>query len=133
MRKKILTAWCEFLDSASSLYVLNDSPSGWMCAAAKRAIGIEQFQHDPQEEHWGFKSWNDFLRDRFKDGARPLASPEDDKVIVNACESTPYRLATGSSARIGSGSRANRIRLRTCWPTTIRLISSSAERFIRRI
>jgi len=95
MLKKILTAWCEFLDSASSLYVLNDSPSGWMCAAAKRAIGIEQFQHDPQEEHWGFKSWNDFFTRQFKDGARPLASPEDDKVIVNACESTPYRLATG--------------------------------------
>jgi len=95
MLKKILTAWCEFLDSAASLYVLNDSPSGWMCAAAKRAIGIEQFQHDPQEEHWGFKSWNDFFTRQFKDGARPLASAEDDKVIVNACESTPYRLATG--------------------------------------
>ena len=95
MLKKILTAWCEFLDSAASLYVLNDSPSGWKCAAAQRAIGIEQFQHDPQEEHWGFRSWNDFFTRHFKDGARPLASPDDDKVIVNACESTPYRLATG--------------------------------------
>ncbi|HTY33987.1 phosphatidylserine decarboxylase family protein [Mycobacterium sp.] len=93
--KKILSAWCEFLDGADSLYVLNDSPSGWKCAAARRAIGIEQFQHDPQDEHWGFRSWNDFFTRRFKDGARPLASPDDDNVIVNACESTPYRLATG--------------------------------------
>lgn len=93
--QNILTTWCEFLDSAGSLYVLNDSPSGWMCAAAQRAIGIEQFEHDPQDEYWGFRSWNDFFTRRFKDGARPLASPDDDKVIVNACESTPYRLATG--------------------------------------
>ncbi|HUH67629.1 MAG TPA: phosphatidylserine decarboxylase family protein [Mycobacterium sp.] len=95
MLKKILAAWCEFLDSAASLYVLNDSPSGWKCAAARRAIGIEQFEYDPHDEHWGFRSWNDFFTRRFKDGARPLAAPDDDEVIVNACESTPYRLATG--------------------------------------
>jgi phosphatidylserine decarboxylase len=95
MLQKILTAWCEFLDSADSLYVLNDSPSGWKCAAAQRAIGIEQFEHDPQDKHWGFRSWNDFFARRFKEGARPLASPDDGTVIVNACESTPYRLASG--------------------------------------
>jgi phosphatidylserine decarboxylase len=95
MLKKILTAWCAFLDSADSLYVLNDSPSGWKCAAAQRAIGIEQFEYDPADEHWGFVSWNDFFTRRFKDGQRPVASPDNDKVIVNACESTPYRLATG--------------------------------------
>ncbi len=95
MLEKILTAWCEFLDSTASLYVLNDSPSGWKCAAAQRAIGIEQFEHDPRDVHWGFKSWNDFFTRRFKEGARPLASPDDDNVVVNACESTPYRLATG--------------------------------------
>ena len=95
MLQKILTAWCEFLSGAESLYVLNDSPSGWKCDAARRAIGIEQFEHEPADEHWGFGSWNDFFTRRFKDGVRPVASPRDDKVIVNACESTPYRLATG--------------------------------------
>jgi phosphatidylserine decarboxylase len=40
---KILTVWCSFLDSPDSLYVLNDSPSGWKCEAARRAVGIEQF------------------------------------------------------------------------------------------
>ena len=44
---KILTAWCEFLSSSDSRYVLNDSPSGWKCAAARRAVGIEQYQYDP--------------------------------------------------------------------------------------
>ena len=95
MLKKILTSWCGFLESPDSLYVLNDSASGWKCPAARRAVGIEQFEHDPQDERWGFASWNDFFTRRFKDGARPVASPDDDKVIVSACESTPYRIATG--------------------------------------
>lgn len=95
MFKKILAAWCEFLDSAESLYVLNDSSSGWMCPEARQTLGIEEFEHDPDDEHWGFKSWNDFFTRRFKDGQRPVADPDDDKVIVSACESTPYRIATG--------------------------------------
>jgi phosphatidylserine decarboxylase len=94
MLKKILTAWCKFLSKKDSLYVLNDSPSGWKCAAAQKAVGIEQYDHDPQDEHWGFASWNDFFTRRFKDGQRPVASPDDDKVIVSACESTPYGIAT---------------------------------------
>ena len=94
MLKKILTAWCEFLSSSDSLYVLNDSPSGWKCAEAQRAVGMEQYEHDPQDEHWGFASWNDFFTRRFKDGERPVGSPDDDKVIVSACESTPYGISS---------------------------------------
>ncbi len=94
MLKKILTAWCEFLSSGDSLYVLNDSSSGWKSAEAQRVVGMEQYEHDPQDEHWGFASWNDFFTRRFKDGERPVASPDDDKVIVSACESTPYGIRT---------------------------------------
>ena len=94
MIKKILNAWCEFLSSGDSLYALNDSPSGWKCAEARRTVGIEQYEHDPKDEHWGFASWNDFFTRRFKDGERPVASPDDDKVIVSACESTPYGIST---------------------------------------
>jgi len=92
--KKILQAWCEFLSSNDSLYVLNDSPSGWRSAAAQRTVGMDQYEHDPSDEHWGFTSWNDFFTRRFKDGQRPVASPDDDKVIVSACESTPYGIST---------------------------------------
>ncbi|OBB95465.1 phosphatidylserine decarboxylase family protein [Mycobacterium sp. 852002-40037_SCH5390672] len=95
MLKKILNAWCQFLSSADSLYVLNDSPSGWKCEAAIRAVGIEEYVHDPTDEHWGFTSWNDFFTRRFTETARPVAGPENDKVIVSACESTPYRISTG--------------------------------------
>jgi phosphatidylserine decarboxylase len=94
MIKKILTVWCEFLSSGDSLYVLNESASGWKSEEAQRTVGMEQYEHDPQEEHWGFSSWNDFFTRRFKDGERPVASPDDDKVIVSACESTPYAIST---------------------------------------
>jgi phosphatidylserine decarboxylase len=93
MFKRILTVWCEFLSSRDSLYVLNESASGWKSPEAQRTVGIDQYEHDPQDEHWGFASWNDFFTRRFKDGVRPVASPEDDGVIVSACESTPYGIS----------------------------------------
>jgi phosphatidylserine decarboxylase len=92
MIKKILTVWCEFLSSDDSRYVLNDSPSGWKSDAARQAIGIDQYEHDADDEFWGFASWNDFFTRRFTDGARPVAAPDDDAVIVSACESTPYSI-----------------------------------------
>jgi phosphatidylserine decarboxylase len=94
MLKKILGVWCDFLSSSGSLYVLNDSPRGWKSEAAQRAVGMDQFEHEPDDEHWGFASWNDFFTRRFKDDVRPVDSPDDDKVIVSACESTPYSIKT---------------------------------------
>jgi phosphatidylserine decarboxylase len=99
MLKKILSVWGEFLSSADSLYVLNESPSGWKSADAQRTVGIDQFVYDAEDEYWGFSSWNDFFTRRFKDGERPVASPDDDKVIVSACESTPYGIATDVKRR----------------------------------
>ena len=94
MVKQILNAYCEFLDSPESLSVLNESPSGWMSPSARQAIGIDQFQYDPDDEHWGFRSWNDFFTRRFRDDARPVAEPDNDTVIVSACESKPYGIST---------------------------------------
>lgn len=88
----ILREWCDFLDSPASLYVLNDGPNGWKSAKAIADVGMEQFEHDPTHEHWGFSSWNDFFTRRFRDGQRAVADPDDDSVIVAACESTPYGL-----------------------------------------
>jgi phosphatidylserine decarboxylase len=99
MLKKILTVWCAFLDSGDSRYVLNDSPTGWKCDAAKRAIGIDQYEHDPEDPYWGFTSWNDFFTRRFKPGERPVACPGDDTIIVSACESTPYGISTDVQRR----------------------------------
>jgi phosphatidylserine decarboxylase len=95
----ILREWCEFLDSPASLYVLHDGPRGWKSARAIADVGMDQFEHDPSDEHWGFSSWNDFFTRRFREGQRPVEAPDDDAVIVAACESTPYGLRDGVRAR----------------------------------
>jgi len=92
MFKKVLSAWCEFLNSPASLLVINDSPNGWKCASARKSTKIDQFQLDLDDDHWGFRSWNDYFTRKFKPGERPIADPDDDKVIVSACESTPYSI-----------------------------------------
>lgn len=92
--KEILGYWCSFLDSHRSVYVLNTGPKGWMNTVAAQKIKIELFEHDPHAAHWGFLSWNDFFTRKFKSGARPVAEPDNNKIIVSACESTPYRIST---------------------------------------
>jgi phosphatidylserine decarboxylase len=99
MLKKVLAVWTQFLDSAASLYVLNETPTGWLCPAALKAIDMDEYIHDPKAPFYGFKSWNDFFIRRFKPGARPIAHPDDHKAIVSACESTPFAIATGVKAR----------------------------------
>lgn len=66
--RDVLRAWCDYLSGPESLAVLNTSPRGWMCEAARRASHIEDFEHDPGAPHWGFASWNDFF---FALGALP--------------------------------------------------------------
>jgi phosphatidylserine decarboxylase len=92
MFRKVLGVWGKFLDSEASLYVLNDSPAGWLSPAAKEAVHLDEFQTDPTAPYLGFKSWNDFFIRQFKPGMRPIAHPENDRVIVSACESTPYAI-----------------------------------------
>ena len=93
MFKKVLKVWTEFLDSADSLYVLNTTPNGWMSPEAIEALNMEEFIHDTSAPYWGFKAWNDFFIREFKPGMRPIAAPDDDKVIVSACESAPFALS----------------------------------------
>lgn len=98
--KVILNEWACFLGSPDSLYVLNDKENGWFGKdSLHRMFGDDTtkfedvFQCQPKQKHFGFKSWDDFFTRQFLPGMRPLASPEDDNVIVNACESSPYRVA----------------------------------------
>jgi phosphatidylserine decarboxylase len=92
--KAILNKWCEFLNSHASVYVLNSEKNGWMCDSAKDELNIEEFIYNPDNEYWGFKSWNEFFIRKFKPGMRPIAEPDNPKVIVSACESEPYRIST---------------------------------------
>jgi phosphatidylserine decarboxylase len=97
--KQLLDGYGRFLDSSESAYVLNDSPAGWFGDAARSAVGLDQFEHDPDADHGGFPSWNAFFTRRFKPGQRPVANPDDAHVVVAPCESTPYRIDTGIQRR----------------------------------
>ncbi len=100
--KKILNEWGRYLSSPESCYVLNTDPvRGWFGENAMAAMPefVEDFQCDPSRPHFGFHSWDDFFTRQFRIGRRPVASPEDDRIIVNACESAPYRIALGVKRR----------------------------------
>jgi phosphatidylserine decarboxylase len=93
--KKLLKEWGVFLKSADSAAVLNGSSSGWLGpdALAKMPHFAEDFVCDPARPHYGFTSWDDFFTRQFRAGVRPVASPADPDVVVNACESAPYRVS----------------------------------------
>lgn len=90
--KRVLNYWCGFLSGPYSRVHLNTSPNGWFCDEADRYIGMSQFLCDPQAPYWGFASWNDFFTRQFKPGERPIDEPDNDSVIVSACEASPYNI-----------------------------------------
>ena len=94
--KAVLNVWGRFLSSSESRYVLSQDPRrGWLGEDALKAMPNfeKDFRCDPSQKYHGFKSWDDFFTREFRPGVRPVASPDDDAVIVNACESAPYRIA----------------------------------------
>ena len=112
--KKLLDAWSEYLSSSESASVLHvDGAGSWFGQLALHDLvtvsnlGIMEeklsfrqlFICDPNDACHGYKSWDDFFTRRFRPGVRPVASPDDDSVIVHACESQPYRLAHDVKAR----------------------------------
>lgn len=94
--KKILSQWAVFLGSEDSRYVLTDDPErGWFGRDAKQAMSNfeKDFICDPKAPYHGFSSWDDFFTREFRVGRRPVASPDNDNVVANACESAPYKIA----------------------------------------
>ena len=96
--KAILNYWAEsWLNTPKSRSVLTTSPGGWFSPEALNAMPnfVEEFECDPEKPHYGFKSWDDFFTRKFRTNpdVRPVASPDDDYIVVNACESAPYKLA----------------------------------------
>lgn len=94
--KKVLNEWARFLGSADSCETLNDNEhTGWFGEDAYDAMPDfdKEFKCDPVALHHGFTSWDNFFTRQFREGVRPIASPGNDNVIVNACESAPYWIA----------------------------------------
>lgn len=90
--KRVLNYWCGFLSGPYSRMHLHDGPDGWFSAKAREKVKIHEFLCDPNEPYWGFASWNSFFTRQFRPGARPVAEPENQKVIVSACEASPYAI-----------------------------------------
>jgi phosphatidylserine decarboxylase len=94
--KQLLNGWARYLSSSDSAYVLNQDPhKGWFGADARKAMPNfdQEFKCDPGQPHHGFKSWDDFFTREFRPDVRPVARPHEDAVIINACESAPFRIA----------------------------------------
>ncbi|KAJ6151760.1 hypothetical protein N7470_006888 [Penicillium chermesinum] len=129
MLKKVLNAWGEFLRSPASAKVLNSSSNGWfgktghrdLTAVAKVGPTIaenlefqDMFHCDPAAPNFGFQSWDHFFTRTFREGMRPVAQPENSKVIANACESKPYRTAHNIHARDKFWLKSQNYSLSTC-------------------
>lgn len=104
--KTILNEWGKFLQSSKSAEVLGDHKQGWfgeigrkdMMQVANAPNGTsyafdEFFECDPKAKHHGFKSWDHFFTRKFRPEVRPVAEPDNDNVIANACESKVFNVA----------------------------------------
>lgn len=102
--RDMLDYWGNFLMTPASASVLNTTSTGWLSQSAidemvKSAYGTSFLQlfktkSDNIDERYGFTSWDDFFTREFNEGIRPVEYPDDSSVIINACESAPYRIAT---------------------------------------
>ncbi|KAK4235335.1 hypothetical protein C8A03DRAFT_36810 [Achaetomium macrosporum] len=112
MLKKILNQWGDYLKSPKSAEVVGDHKAGWFGevgykdlmevanAPNKTSFKFEEmYKCDPTKKYYGFKSWDDFFTRKVHDAARPVASPDDDNVIANACESKIFNVAHNAKLR----------------------------------
>ena len=121
--KKILNYWSTFLVSLGSRYTLavgnpDEDAIPWlsaqgqaeMVAVAADALGqgsnpispdatfAQIFNCDPSDPvYYGFTSWDNFFTRTFRAGIRPVSSPADPTVIVNACESGPLAITPNAA------------------------------------
>lgn len=93
--KKILNQWSIFLQSPASCHFLTDDPNeGWFGEKAMRKMPgfAVQFKCDATKPHYGFRSWDHFFTREFREGMRAISAADNDRVIVHACESAPYKI-----------------------------------------
>jgi len=112
MIKKLLDAWGKFLQSPDSTAALSTDQKGWISEHGRKHLEFTanlggKTQHrfedmyvcEPGKPNMGFKSWDDFFTRRFREEIRPIASPSDDTIIANACESVPFNVSRNVKAR----------------------------------
>lgn len=91
----VLREWCAFLDGDASLYVLNEGECGWLSQSAYWYNKLYDFViPDPSAPHWGWRSFNDYFHRDIRPEKRPVAAPDDPKVIVSANDGKVYNIAS---------------------------------------
>ncbi|MEW7281135.1 phophatidylserine decarboxylase associated domain-containing protein [Aquimarina sp. 2201CG1-2-11] len=91
----VLQEWCDFLDSEKSTYVLNQGEYGWLSPKGQEYTDLDSFVvPDRHAKHFGFTSYNAFFHRQIKPELRPIAAPDDKKVIVSPNDGTVYQIAT---------------------------------------
>jgi phosphatidylserine decarboxylase len=81
--KGVLQQWCAYLDSPQSAHVLNEGPYGWLSPFAYQDMKLYEFELDRSKPHLGFTSYNDYFHREIRPEARPIAAPDDPKVIIS--------------------------------------------------
>ncbi|MFD8542592.1 phophatidylserine decarboxylase associated domain-containing protein [Streptomyces sp. NPDC059649] len=81
--RKILKAWCVFLDSPESRHVLYDGPDGWLSQAAYEDFKLYEFEIDPDAPYGGFASYNAFFHRPIKPEFRPNGALHDLRAVVS--------------------------------------------------
>ncbi len=94
--RKVLKEWCAFLDSPASAKVLNEQDEGWLSQSAYWYNRLFEFQYDKRKPHWGWKSFNDYFHRQIKPESRPVAEPDNPKVIVSANDGTVFNIGTNA-------------------------------------
>ncbi|MEO8205041.1 MAG: phophatidylserine decarboxylase associated domain-containing protein [Chthoniobacterales bacterium] len=91
--RDILKEWCAYLDSPVSLNVLNKE-NGWLSPKSVAANALAQcIIPQPDGPHGGFTSFNDFFHRKIRPELRPIAEPENAKVITSSNDGSVYAIA----------------------------------------
>ncbi len=91
----VLREWCHYLDSPESAHVLNEDEDGWLSEFAYQDMKLYEFVFDRSVAHWGWKSYNDFFHREIRKDARPIAAPNDPKVVISANDGNLVTIARG--------------------------------------
>ncbi|MEI9982687.1 MAG: phophatidylserine decarboxylase associated domain-containing protein [Aliidongia sp.] len=91
--RAVLDHWGRFLSGPESRTYLNTAePTGWFSPGAGKYVDMSLFVCEPDEPHYGYKSWNDFFTRQFKPGVRPSPGWTIRASWSAPGEATPYQL-----------------------------------------
>lgn len=93
--RRVLKAWCLYLDCPDSAIVLNEGAYGWLSPFAYQDLRLYEFVCDRSAPHWGWSSYNDFFHRAIRKELRPIAGPHDSKVIVSSNDGFLVSIARG--------------------------------------